>query len=726
MKKTKLVMTLTFVLLIGGLTIASAIVKDRKFSENENRYLSSFPELTWDNFISGEFQNGLEEYLKDHIVGRDQWTGGRTAATQLLGGCDVGGAYIGKEGYLFEKVTPGDVDEKLVASNMKAVKKYFDSLVGTVDEECMSFMLVPTAAGVMDKMAPNYAILFDQDSYIDEAADYFINYNFVDVRDSLEAVENQPVYYKTDHHWTTLGAYHAYRGWCQRTNHVIWSQDYFEITQVSDSFKGSLFSKVLNMNSAKDIVERYDRKDMNEYCVIADGVNSDSFYHEEWLDKKDKYAYFFGGNYAEVSIEKLAVRDDNAAERNLLVIKDSFANSFIPFIAAEYDNIYMVDLRYYSGDMVAYAKSHEITDVLVLYNISNFVSDRNIRKLGVSLPSSDIPVEPEPSPEPVPNPSPDPEPVPQPQPSEEPIPVISTDIAPVTSGNLVIFGDKGFEMYSYKEDMGNKYASGINSLAASLSGRAKVYDLIVPLGSGIMMPDAYQTVYDTASQPKAITALSGMMSGDVTFVNVYNTLMHHRDEYLYYRTDHHWTALGAYYAYTDFCRSKGIEPIALDAYETINYEGFLGSLYTESKAAGMKDHPDTVTAYVPISDSEMTITDIYGNVTKESVLANGTTIPTSDKYCVYIHGDHPISDVVNKELHDGSACIVVKESYGNSFVPFLIEHYEHVYVVDYRYWTGNLSALVDETGATDVLFINNLYAVRNQYLLGKLLGLIYE
>ena len=139
----------------------------------------------------------------------------------------------------------------------------------------------------------------------------------------------------------------------------------------------------------------------------------------------------------------------------------------------------------------------------------------------------------------------------------------------------------------------------------------------------------------------------------------------------------------------------------------------------------MRNHPDYITAYLPISDCEMTSTDIYGKVTTEGILADGNTIPTADKYCVFIHGDNPYVDIHNKDLHDGSTCIVVKESFGNAFVPFLAEHYEHVIVIDYRYWNGNIAKLVDETGATDVLFVNNLYAIRNQYLLGKILGTIY-
>ena len=164
----------------------------------------------------------------------------------------------------------------------------------------------------------------------------------------------------------------------------------------------------------------------------------------------------------------------------------------------------------------------------------------------------------------------------------------------------------------------------------------------------------------------------------------------------------------------------------MENYEAVTYDGFLGSLYRESQSVEMQKNPDSVTAYKPLSDSQMTITDIYGKVSKEGILANGDLVPASDKYCVFIHGDHPFADVENKNLSDGSSCIVVKESYGNAFIPFLIEHHQHVYVVDYRYWNGNLEELVEETGAEELIFVNNLYAIRNQYLLGKILGIIYK
>jgi hypothetical protein len=121
---------------------------------------------------------------------------------------------------------------------------------------------------------------------------------------------------------------------------------------------------------------------VEDYTVTADGEKLDGIYQEEYLTKKDKYAYFFGGNYGEVRICHTAKASDRG---NLLVIKDSFANAFVPFLIPEYDNIYMIDLRYYNGDMASYLRENEITDVLVLYNVSNFISDKYLYKLARGL-----------------------------------------------------------------------------------------------------------------------------------------------------------------------------------------------------------------------------------------------------------------------------------------------------------------------------------------------------
>lgn len=386
MKKVRIIIIIVFIgffVLISG---ASLIIKDREFSPNENRYLAETPELSWDNILSGKFQDGLEDYLRDQVCFRDGWITVKTGIQKACGDTDIGGAYVGKDGYDFEKITPEDVDEKQVDRNIKAVEDYFMTASETIDKQKLSFLLVPTSGLVMQEKLPKNARLFDQAKYIDQVQKAMKDYNFVDVRDTLMDHNDEYIYYKTDHHWTSAGACLAYDAWSERTGGEAETEDGLVKNVVSDKFRGSLYSKILDADSAYDEIWTYglqkDEAFGSKDCTVTidEKQQLDSIYDDEKLQEKDKYAYFLGGNYGQVHIQNQKAAS-KAKGKNILIIKDSFANSFVPFVTQDYENIYMVDLRYYNGDMKAYLQEHEITDVLVLYNISNFISDRNLHKL---------------------------------------------------------------------------------------------------------------------------------------------------------------------------------------------------------------------------------------------------------------------------------------------------------------------------------------------------------
>lgn len=386
MKKVRIIITIVFIgffVLISGVSL---IIKDREFSPNENRYLAEVPELSWDNIMNGKFQDGLEDYLRDQVCFRDGWITVKTGIQKACGDTDIGGAYVGKDGYDFEKITPEDVDEKQVDRNIKAVEDFFMTASETIDKQKLSFLLVPTSGLVMQEKLPKNARLFDQAKYIDQVQKAMKDYNFVDVRDTLMDHNDEYIYYKTDHHWTSAGACLAYDAWSERTGGEVEKEDGLAKNVVSDKFRGSLYSKILDADSAYDEIWTYglqkDEAFGSKDCTVTidEKQQLDSIYDDEKLQEKDKYAYFLGGNYGQVHIQNQKAAS-KAKGKNILIIKDSFANSFVPFVTQDYENIYMVDLRYYNGDMKAYLQEHEITDVLVLYNVSNFISDRNIHKL---------------------------------------------------------------------------------------------------------------------------------------------------------------------------------------------------------------------------------------------------------------------------------------------------------------------------------------------------------
>ena len=283
-------------------------------------------------------------------------------------------------------------------------------------------------------------------------------------------------------------------------------------------------------------------------------------------------------------------------------------------------------------------------------------------------------------------------------------------------------GDAGFEMYSYVESTAKKYAANVNAVADAVAGTAKVYMLPAPLSSGITLPDALYGKSVFSDQKAAEEAIIGFMNENVISVPLNETMMAHRGEYIYFRTDHHWTATGAYYAYEAFCELSGKTANPLDGYETEEFPGFLGTFYRDSNENGqMAANPDTVVAYHPLAaEATLDYTDSNGQVVRWPIIYDETNAPASFKYGTFIGGDQPYTLIKNPTLTDGSSCVVVKESFGNAFVPFLVDHYETVHVIDYRYWDGSISEFIKTNGVDEVLFVNNLSATRSSVLVGYL------
>lgn len=283
-------------------------------------------------------------------------------------------------------------------------------------------------------------------------------------------------------------------------------------------------------------------------------------------------------------------------------------------------------------------------------------------------------------------------------------------------------GDTGYEMYTYVESTAKKYADNINAIADAVEGTATVYMLPAPLSSGITLPDALYGKDIFSDQKAAEDGIIGFMNDKVVSVPLNKAMMAHRGEYIYFRTDHHWTATGAYYAYAEFCKAAGKTPTPLESYETEEFPGFLGTFYRDTnESSHLGDNPDTVVAYHPLSaDATLDYTDKNGQVIRWPIIYDQSSAPASYKYGTFVGGDQPYTIIKNPALTDGSSCVVVKESFGNAFVPFLVDHYETVHVIDYRYWEGSVSDFVKTNGVDDVLFVNNLSAIRSSVLVGYL------
>ncbi|MCD7980822.1 MAG: hypothetical protein LUF32_00640 [Clostridiales bacterium] len=292
---------------------------------------------------------------------------------------------------------------------------------------------------------------------------------------------------------------------------------------------------------------------------------------------------------------------------------------------------------------------------------------------------------------------------------------------PEVSGDVYISGDTAFSIFYFNTEGANAYIQMIDNAQKKLDGIADVYTILVPTTIGINLSEEMQEQLNSANQKDAIDYIySGInqINSKIKTVEIFDALKSHNSEYIYFRTDHHWTALGAYYAYVEFCDVKGIDATPVEEYETMEFTDFLGSFYSSSnQAASLRDNPDTVIAYIPKSTNNMVFCNTDGIEYEWNVIYDVSSWESSAKYSTFAAGDNYFGQIYNPTLSDGSACVVIKESFGNAFIPFLVDHYEYVYIVDYRYfhnyylYDNSVCALVEDKGITDVIFINNVEAM---------------
>lgn len=318
-----------------------------------------------------------------------------------------------------------------------------------------------------------------------------------------------------------------------------------------------------------------------------------------------------------------------------------------------------------------------------------------------------------------------PEPQPESQPEPEPqLPAVEQ------LGAMLIVDNAAYEYYNFNQATADNYAATVNRAAAILDGKSKVYDMIIPTSMAITLPESYSGSTNSSDQKKAIDYMYSLISPNVNKIDIHSTLMAHKDEYIYFRTDHHWTALGAYYAYRDLMTAKGAVPAELTAFKEYKFEGFLGSFYAESgQKPSLGNTPDYVLAYEPTQLQKIHTFTKSGEI-NYSIVSDGNKLSAANKYLSFVCGDHPYGIMTNPTITDGSSCLVIKESFGNAMVAYLTQNYQNVYVVDYRYinqvFPGTLRQFVDERGIQDVMFINNVSATRSPALVNAMSAFVGE
>lgn len=302
-----------------------------------------------------------------------------------------------------------------------------------------------------------------------------------------------------------------------------------------------------------------------------------------------------------------------------------------------------------------------------------------------------------------------------------------------TDSTIIISGDRAMDIPTATYSVIADYAQAVNNIDTALGARVRTFSILTPNSGEFYSPEDFHS--GLHSQKDMIDACYADMLDSVYTVDVYSEHLRHTDEYLYFRTDHHWTALGAYYAYKQFCKEAGFEAVPLDEFETGRYENFVGTLYTYTssypQSQALKDNPDYVDYYLPIVEtsakyySDATLSDgIALSVVSTTISAN-----YSNKYLCFIGGDTPIM-IIDTDVEDGGTCLVLKESYGNAFVPFLTSHYSRIVVVDPRefnrqgYPSLDLTTFAAEQGVNDVIVLDYPFMINNSYYISWLNRLV--
>lgn len=355
------------VLLCFGFLITGLILKDKDFSDTENRNLAKFPEFSFSSVIDGSFLQGLGDYVADQFPGRNFWISVNLKMNQLLGQKEAGGVYLCGE-YLIQ--VPSEPNWEQAERNLAAV----DAFAEKYPDLNMVMTVAPNSVVINERLLPANAPARDQLADIQWIDDQLDNVLFRDVTGALQDHDDEYLYYKTDHHWTSLAAKYAFYALAEDLNIRPVAEDQYTVMLVSNTFEGTLSSKS-GSHAAKDSVEIYEPRTGIEYFVTyADtGEKISSLYRRSALTTKDHYTVFFGGNYSRLDVTTTA-----DTERALLVFKDSYANCMIQFLYPYFDHITIIDPRYYYDNIDLVIKSEGITDVLFLYNADTFLGDTSL------------------------------------------------------------------------------------------------------------------------------------------------------------------------------------------------------------------------------------------------------------------------------------------------------------------------------------------------------------
>lgn len=382
-----------FSVIMAVIVIVTIVQPKAEVSENENRTLAKLPTV-FDttkaedaaNFLStikwkyiadrngNAFKDDFEAYLCDHIVGRETWVRACNTMQRLSGKKEINGIYtVGDQ--MVQTFT--EYDKDAVNASIKAMNAF----AAKFPEKQFYFMLAPTSQEIFDATIPQYVGTISEKFFIDNTYGKLQGIMPIDCRSALAVNSDEYIYYRTDHHWTSLGAFYAYQSAADILGYSAYQLNSFNIEAASDDFRGSLYSRTLDDSITPDAIDYYFLKDgepnVKMTCIDHGKTNVyDSLYVWEFLKTKDKYSSFTGSNVPVVTIET-----DVDTDKTLLIIKDSYAHSLIPFLSKHYSKITMIDMRYINTSISRIINLDEYQQVMFMYNVISFADDSNLSKL---------------------------------------------------------------------------------------------------------------------------------------------------------------------------------------------------------------------------------------------------------------------------------------------------------------------------------------------------------
>lgn len=358
-----------FMVLLLGLAGKEALSHQRTYSPVEKRELQTRPEISITKVLDGRFQKKYESYLRDQFPGRDHWVSFQTDMELFMGKNEIHNVYIGKNHYLLEHYTEKEFDPQQISKNLQALEKFVGKAKQNAD---VHVMMVPTKSWILREKLPAFAPHYKEQKFYDalqqklEKEDVLIS-----VEPVLDAHKEEEIYYRTDHHWTTLGAWYAYEQYTKAVGGDLQrAQGKKKFRCISKDFYGTTYAKI-NYARQADKIEIYEPEDKLRVVYNMGEKKTKTLYDVSFLKTADQYSVFTGGNQAVLEITG-GIKNG----KTLLLIKDSFANSILPFLAEDYEKLVVVDLRQLnvSGDRLL--EMFSPTDILILYNSAQFAQDK--------------------------------------------------------------------------------------------------------------------------------------------------------------------------------------------------------------------------------------------------------------------------------------------------------------------------------------------------------------